>query len=70
MNLSASKMRLTALTRELSLKWDQTKEYWKDAKSLEFQRTYLVELRASVDKTAAVIEQLDKLISKVRSDCE
>ena len=43
---------------------------WRDAKSDEFQHKYLEELVSSVDKTVAVIEQLDKLILKIRHDCE
>ena len=70
MSLSASKGRLVTVTRELCLKWDQTKEYWKDAKSLEFEQKYVAELEAAVDKAVTIIEQLDKLVTKVRSDCE
>ena len=56
--------------RELWNQWQQTKEYWQDAKSEEFERKYLQELVTSVDKTVSVIEQLDKLITKIRKDCE
>ena len=41
MSLAGSKARLTASTREISLKWEQTKEHWRDAKSLEFERKYM-----------------------------
>jgi hypothetical protein len=70
MSLSAQKSRLVAITKELSLKWDQTKDYWQDAKSLEFEKKYMEELLASVDKAVSVIEQLDRLVTKVRKDCE
>lgn len=70
MSMGAGKVRLIALTKELLLKWEQTKEHWQDAKSLEFERKYLGELQVSVDKAVDVIEQLDKLSTKVRSDCE
>ncbi len=62
--------RLDAITRELHLQWQQTREFWQDAKSIEFERKYLEELFASVDKTVGVIEQLDKLVMKIRRDCE
>ncbi|MBI5385223.1 MAG: hypothetical protein HZA90_11125 [Verrucomicrobia bacterium] len=70
MSMGASKQRLTGMTRELLLKWDQTKEHWQDAKSREFEQKYITELVAGVDKAVAVIEQLDKLAAKIRSDCE
>jgi hypothetical protein len=70
MSLGASKQRITAITKELLLKWDQTKEYWQDAKSHEFENKYMAELTSGVDKAVTVIDQLDKLVAKVRSDCE
>jgi hypothetical protein len=70
MNLAADKARLMAITKDLFMKWEQAKETWKDSKSLEFERKYMFELMAGVDGAVAVIEQLDKLIAKVRRDCE
>ena len=68
--MNSSGSRLSAITKELSRQWQQTKEYWQDAKSQEFERKYLEDLLASVDKTVTVIEQLDKLVMKIRKDCE
>ena len=70
MSVRASGARLIAITRDLSNQWEQTRESWKDAKSLEFQKKYLEELIASVDRACSVIEQLDKIVTKIRSDCE
>lgn len=50
--------------------WQHTREYWRDAKSTEFEHKYLDELFSSVDKAVGVIEQLDKLLNKIRRDCE
>ena len=68
--MNANGTRLSATTKELWNQWQQTKEYWRDSKSDEFEHRYLEELVASVDKTVMVIEQLDKLITKIRKDCE
>ncbi len=68
--MNASATRLEALTRELRLQWQQTRQSWDDAKSREFEQKYLQELFAGVDKAVTVIEQLDKLISKIKRDCE
>lgn len=70
MNMSANRTRLGALTKELLAQWRQTKEYWRDAKSDEFERQYIEELLTNVDATLAVIEQLDALVKKIRTDCE
>ena len=70
MNLSGQKGRLVGLTKELSLRWQETRNYWRDAKSQEFDQRYLAELFANVDKTVTVMEKLNELLTKVRSDCE
>ena len=70
MSLTANRARLSALTKSLLIEWEQTKESWHDGKSQEFEHRYLEELRSSVERASAIIEQLDKLVTKVRSDCE
>ena len=70
MSLGGSKARLVGLTKELSLKWEETRNYWRDAKAEEFERKYLQELFIGVDKTVGVVEKLDELLKKVQKDCE
>ena len=70
MSLGGSKSRLSAVTKELSLKWKDTKTYWRDAKSREFEHRFLEELFAQVDKSVTVIDKLDEILTKVRKDCE
>ncbi len=68
--MSGNGSKLMAVTKELSFQWQQTKEYWRDAKAQEFDRQYMQELLAGVDRAVTVMEQLDKLIAKIRHDCE
>jgi len=70
MSLGGSRSRLAGLSKQLALDWQQTKNYWKDAKSQEFEHRYLEELLARVDKTVTVIEKLDLLLNQVKNDCE
>ena len=70
MSLSGSKNRLVAITKELSNRWDETKNYWRDAKAQEFEQRYMLELFASVDKTITVMHKLNEVVTKVRDDCE
>ncbi len=67
--MNALGARLSGVTKQLWQEWQQTKYYWRDAKSGEFEEKYLSELVASVEKTAGVIEELDKLITKIKRDC-
>jgi hypothetical protein len=68
--MNANAARLAGITKDLLNHWQQTREYWQDAKSLEFEHKYLDELSAGVDKAVGVIDQLDKLLVKIRRDCE
>ena len=68
--MSGSKSRLVGLTQEISLQWAETKNYWRDVKSEEFERLFMAELSAHVNRTVVVLSQLDELLKKVRSECE
>ncbi len=68
--MNANATRLSGLTKDLWAEWQATKSYWRDIKSQEFERKYLSELLSNVEKTVTVIEQLDKLLTKIRKDCE
>ena len=68
--MSNNGSRLSALTKDLWVRWQQTRDYWADSKSQEFEAKYLQELVPSVDRTVSVIDQLDKLITKIKKDCE
>ena len=70
MSMTASKSRLEGLTKELLSKWAQTKDYWRDTKSQEFEQRFMNELLADVNRTVASIQELEKIITKVGSDCE
>ena len=70
MNLSGNKSRLSSLTKELAVQWEQTRNYWKDSKSTEFEHKYIEELLVGVDKAVMVIEKLDELLRRVKKDCE
>lgn len=70
MSLRANGSKLQAVTRELANQWHLTREYWRDVKSLEFEQKYMAELLAGVDRALTVIEQLDRIVTKIRSDCE
>ncbi len=70
MSLSVSKTRLAAITRELSNNWQNTKQSWQDAKSSEFERQYIELLLSNVEKAVTVMDDLEKVLAKIRSDCE
>ena len=70
MNISPNGKVVAAATKALLAKWEETKQSWQDAKALEFEQQYLIELQTAVDRATPIFDDLDKLVSKVRSDCE
>jgi hypothetical protein len=70
MSLAAAKSRLSSLTKDLWLQWHETRNYWKDSKSEEFEREYLSEVFLGVDRAITAMEKLDEVLAKVRKDCE
>ncbi|NBV22149.1 MAG: hypothetical protein EBS05_09560 [Proteobacteria bacterium] len=70
MSLNSTRSRLVTLTKQLSLRWNETREHWQDAKSEEFEKRYLEELFSRVNVTAFSIETLDASLAKIRRDCE
>lgn len=68
--MSASQNRLVGLTNELRAEWEQTKHYWNDAKSREFEQRFLTELLSGVNQTINNIESIERVLAKIRSDCE
>lgn len=70
MSLSSTKARLVALTRDVELRWDETRTYWRDAKGDQFDQHYMIELSAEMARAVEAIDALDTLITQVRHDCE
>jgi hypothetical protein len=58
------------LTEQIAQEWLVTKERWRDEKSHAFEEQYLEVLFADAGSAATVHEKLQKLIHKVRTDCE
>jgi len=56
--------------KELNMKWEQTKDFWRDQKCRQFEVDYLSGLAQHVARASAAIEEVDAVLSKVRSDCE
>jgi hypothetical protein len=61
---------LARATKDLFLKWEATKRAWLDAKAAQFENDYLAELQTAVDRAVPIFDELDKLVDRVRSECE
>ncbi len=70
MSAGGNGARLAALTKELLGRWRQTREYWMDDKAREFEDRYLVELESTVNSAVTSLGNLERVLRKVRDDCE
>jgi hypothetical protein len=70
MSGSGPQSKLVAGAKEIYLRWEETRNYWKDAQCDDFDRRYMRELLGRVDQAAIVMEKLDELLTKIRKDCE
>ena len=68
--MSASQNRLMSLTNNFRAEWEQTKSYWNDAKSREFEERFLQQLIPAVNQAISNIESLERTLNKIRTDCE
>jgi hypothetical protein len=70
MSLNASKSRLAALTKDLAAHWKETREYWRDDRAREFEQRYMDDLLSSVTNTLNSIDTLERILNRIRDDCE
>lgn len=70
MSTRVSSTNLEEAAKEIQAAWSHTKDYWRDAKALEFERTYLEKLPHLVSQARTVMEEIDSVLRKMRSDCE
>jgi len=70
MSTKGNASNLVQAAKDLSNEWQQTKSHWHDVKSQEFERKYLEDLPGHVTRAALMIEEIDVVLRKIRSDCE
>jgi hypothetical protein len=70
MSLTGNKSRMQGLTKEILLRWADTKNHWRDARSAEFERRFMQELSPRVNQAAVGIEKLEELFKRIRKECE
>jgi hypothetical protein len=65
-----AKNRLVGLTKELTADWAGTKDAWRDAKAIEFEKKYIEELIAGVNAAVTNLDALERVLNQVRNDCK
>jgi len=62
--------KINKMTKEITAKWGDVRTRWKDVKGDEFDKNYMEGLADRVSATATVIEEIDRVLTKIRKDCE
>jgi thymidylate synthase len=70
MSVRAAGNVMAAATKQLWRSWDNARQEWRDAKADDFEKKYLVELQATVDRAGVVLNQIEKIISQAQEECE
>ena len=70
MSVRAAGNVLAAATKQLWRSWDIVRHEWRDTKAEIFEQKYLVELQATVDRAGVVLNQIEKILSQAREECE
>ncbi len=70
MNARGSAANLAQAMKDVSLRWEQTRESWRDVKSEQFHSDYLEHLPSYIARATAAMEELDGLLRKIKKDCE
>ncbi len=61
---------LTKATRELMLRWQETRSSWSDAVAEQFEKKYLESLEKDVKSAVGAMDQMAALLSRIRNDCQ
>ena len=73
MNISSNGKLLASATKDLSVRWSETTDAWKDTKAREFELRYLAELMASVDRAVPLRHERaleHDLVERVTTDAD
>jgi hypothetical protein len=70
MSTTGSDNNLAQAFKDLSIKWQETKYFWNDVKSREFEQRFLDALPEQIARATNVIGEIEVLLRKVRHDCE
>lgn len=61
---------LTKTVRELLAHWERVEPLWRDIRSAQFQERYIEPLPDITRNAEVLMEELGRLLNKIRNDCE
>lgn len=70
MSARANGVKLGRATKQFLQSWERVKVHWRDRKAADFEKDYIQGLPEEINKAAKVIEEIDKILTRARRDCE
>jgi hypothetical protein len=67
---SEAEASLAAALQNLTIAWQEVRGHWRDAKCAEFEERYLKDLPSRATQAAAIMSEIEKILRKVKNDCE
>ena len=57
-------------TKQILLQWEEAKNAWRDTKAREFGEKFIEPLPTATESAMKVMIELDKVLTRIRRDCE
>ena len=70
MSMKGCAGKLGKSTKQLIVSWEETKHSWRDSKAREFEEKYIGPLPTAGESAMKVMMELDKVLTRIRKDCE
>ena len=70
MSVRNSASNLARAAKDLAAEWEETREHWRDEKSRQFADEYLGDLPDRITQAIAAMGEIERILRKVRDDCE
>jgi hypothetical protein len=70
MSHRVSSSNLDEAIKEVMAAWGRTRDYWRDKQAVAFEKDYLEKLPSLASQARTVIEELDAVMRKIKSDCD
>lgn len=68
-DIGAGAGRLQDATKQILLRWDDTKEVWDDKRRADFEKTYLEPLEPQVRQTLDKLRRLSQVFNQAYQEC-
>ena len=70
MGVHEGRGQLSKLMKDLTLRWHETKMSWDDARSREFEKTFLEPLESDMRTAVSAMDQMSGLLNRIYVECE